>query len=58
MNQGGGGVYLLPWPKKKKRPLQLCINQNTVLITQYHEIGTVARLTTTSRIVAPKRNQA
>ena len=33
-------------------------NQNTVLVTQYHEIGTVAQLAATSCIAAPKRNQA
>ena len=32
-------------------------NQDTVLTTQYHEIGTVAQLAATSRIAAPKRNQ-
>ena len=46
------------YPGQKKRPLRLCINQNTVLITQYQhdqhdqEIGTVARLAATSRITA------
>ena len=44
--------------KKKERQLRLCINQNAVLIMQFHEIGTVARLAANSHIAAPKRNQA
>ena len=38
--------YTTTLAKKKKRPLRLCINQNTGLITHYQhdqEIGTVAR---------------
>ena len=42
-------------PKKKKRPLRLCIKSYHC---SYREIGAVARLATTWRVAAPKRNQA
>ena len=37
---------ILPWPKKEKKNghLDYAQNQNTVLITQYHENGTEALL--------------
>ena len=44
--------------KKKNGHSDYAYNQNTVLITQYHEIGTVVRPAATSRIAALKRNQA